>query len=153
LIRIVLDAKQAPCADCGVHYPPYVLEFDHVRGVKVDDVSVMVANSCSPESLLGEIGKCDVVCANCHKTRHHFRRIAKSEGYLGRRPLKSRPRKGIWPDTLKLQEMVLIMPALQVAKSIGVSSVAVKRMCTRLGLETRPRGYWMKTKTTQLTPL
>ena len=26
--------KRVPCADCGVEYPPYVMDFDHVRGEK-----------------------------------------------------------------------------------------------------------------------
>lgn len=32
--RIVREAKSQPCADCGVRYPPYVMDFDHVRGPK-----------------------------------------------------------------------------------------------------------------------
>lgn len=76
LVAIVEKAKDVPCLDCGVKYPPYVLEFDHVRGVKVNEVSLMVAHGVAVETLLAEIQKCEVVCANCHKTRTHHRRQA-----------------------------------------------------------------------------
>lgn len=152
LLKLVLETKSVPCADCGVPYPHYILEFDHVRGVKVSEISVMIVNSCSVEALKEEINKCDVVCANCHKTRHHLMRQKKVAGYLGRRVHKGRPKKGSWPDKNRLQELVLSMPALEVAKLVGVSSVAIKKMCSKLGLETRPRGYWAKTRSKVLIP-
>jgi hypothetical protein len=31
-----------------------------------------------------------------------------------------------------------------VAKEIGVSNVAVKKRCEKLGIELPPRGYWLK---------
>lgn len=65
---------------------------------------------------------------------------------LRTRVTKGRPRKGTWPDRAVLQDMVLTKPATEVAKLVGVSSVAVKKMATRLGLETRPRGYWSKVR-------
>jgi hypothetical protein len=33
------DLKRVPCADCGVKYPPYVMDFDHVRGEKMGTLS------------------------------------------------------------------------------------------------------------------
>lgn len=71
--REYLDkAKEGPCVDCGVQYPPYVMDFDHVRGEKKDKVS-NVARSASIERLQAEIDKCDLVCANCHRERTHNR--------------------------------------------------------------------------------
>ena len=29
------QAKNRPCADCGGKFPPFVMDFDHVRGEKV----------------------------------------------------------------------------------------------------------------------
>lgn len=67
--------KSGSCADCGVDYPPYVLEFDHLNPVdKVQDVGEMVNRRFSRKKIVEEIEKCDLVCANCHKTREHFRR-------------------------------------------------------------------------------
>jgi hypothetical protein len=69
---LLIQAKNVPCADCGERYPPYVMDFDHVRGVKKDIVSRLVGGST--EALLEEIAKCDVVCANCHRERTYGRR-------------------------------------------------------------------------------
>ena len=55
-----------PCVDCG-ESDPVVLEFDHVRGTKVQAVSKMIASHRSKQSVLEEIAKCEVRCANCHR--------------------------------------------------------------------------------------
>lgn len=60
-----------PCADCGVSYPPYVMDFDHVTGGKVSNVSAMMSNSRA--TLQAEIDKCEIVCSNCHRQRTHER--------------------------------------------------------------------------------
>jgi hypothetical protein len=71
--RVVLDqAKDQPCTDCGRRYPSYVMDFDHVRGEKVENVARML--SWSMEDILKEIAKCEVVCANCHRQRTHQRK-------------------------------------------------------------------------------
>lgn len=59
--------KQVPCADCGKEYPPYVMDYDHVRGSKVTNVSYLAG--FARQRLRDEIEKCDVVCANCHRER------------------------------------------------------------------------------------
>ena len=65
--------KTHPCVDCGEH-DPIVLEFDHVRGTKINCVSVGVKDSWSVEKLTEEINKCEVRCANCHKIMTDTRR-------------------------------------------------------------------------------
>lgn len=71
-----LDAlKEQPCADCGISYPHYVMDYDHVRGEKVGNVSVM-RNSGQRKLALAEIKKCELVCANCHRIRTFKRRQA-----------------------------------------------------------------------------
>jgi hypothetical protein len=58
-----------PCVDCG-EPDPVVLEFDHVRGIKTGNVSVMVYSHGLPWCrILTEIEKCDVRCANCHRRK------------------------------------------------------------------------------------
>ena len=54
-----------PCVDCG-ETDLVVLQFDHVRGQKLGDVSMMVANGFSWWRIEEEIAKCDVRCANDH---------------------------------------------------------------------------------------
>ena len=71
--RIMTAYKSQPCADCGISYPPYVMDFDHVRGTKVAAVGAM-KGTVSTAALLNEIAKCDVVCSNCHRMRTHRRR-------------------------------------------------------------------------------
>lgn len=57
-----------PCVDCG-ESDPIVLEFDHVRGEKSNNISTMMQNSYSWTKVLAEIEKCDVRCSNCHKRK------------------------------------------------------------------------------------
>lgn len=67
--------KCKPCADCGGEFPPYLMDFDHVRGEKLDDVCGMRMRTVSREAIRAEIEKCEVVCANCHRARTHARRL------------------------------------------------------------------------------
>lgn len=65
--------KMKPCADCGVQYNPWVMQFDHVRGDKVTCVSRMRQLSFSIDEIKAEVAKCEVVCSNCHHERTHKR--------------------------------------------------------------------------------
>lgn len=65
----------ASCADCG-EANPIVLDFDHVRGEKLKNVSDMANASYSINSIKNEIRKCDIRCSNCHRKKTHFRRGA-----------------------------------------------------------------------------
>ena len=58
-----------PCLDCGISYPWYVMDFDHVRGKKQFNLSIVGSMICSFEKIDREIAKCDLVCANCHRAR------------------------------------------------------------------------------------
>ena len=63
--------KKNPCADCG-ESDPLVLEFDHLED-KIKNLSYMIRNSWSIETIENEIKKCDVVCPNCHAKRTYKR--------------------------------------------------------------------------------
>jgi len=60
--------KTHPCLDCG-ETNIVVLEFDHVRGTKIDSVSQIVQNCTATKLLQEEIDKCEVRCANCHRIK------------------------------------------------------------------------------------
>lgn len=74
-MRVVLDAlKDRPCADCNSRFPPYVMDFDHVRGDKRYILAKMTMMSL--ERVFDEVAKCDVVCSNCHRIRTNRRKSA-----------------------------------------------------------------------------
>ena len=64
------------CTDCKEDYPYWVLEFDHLRD-KSFNISEAAKLLVTMEALEAEIAKCDIVCANCHRTRT-YRRLLKS---------------------------------------------------------------------------
>lgn len=72
--------KDVPCKDCGIKYPPYVMEFDHLTE-KSFTISKEV-DMHTLEELEKEVAKCEVVCSNCHKERTHRRRVAKTLGII-----------------------------------------------------------------------
>ncbi len=55
-----------PCVDCG-ESDPLVLEFDHLRDKRFNIASAI--RNRNWVSILEEISKCEVVCANCHRRR------------------------------------------------------------------------------------
>jgi CRISPR/Cas system-associated protein Cas10 (large subunit of type III CRISPR-Cas system) len=59
---------KSKCIDCGFT-DPRALEFDHVRGEKIMELSKMVANGSSLSRIQKEIDKCEIRCANCHRIR------------------------------------------------------------------------------------
>jgi hypothetical protein len=70
--------KSAPCADCGVCYPPCVMDFDHLAD-KEFLISSATKRGLSNARLLAEIAKCEVVCSNCHRLRSWSRLKAMSD--------------------------------------------------------------------------
>jgi hypothetical protein len=71
--RLITDSKNVPCADCGIQYPHYVMDFDHLPGsVKVCEVGQFGILG-TIEKLQEEIDKCEVVCSNCHRHRTFMR--------------------------------------------------------------------------------
>lgn len=67
-MKVNLLKAEKGCVDCGER-DPRCLDFDHVvASTKVDSIGVMVRR-CSYESVLAEIAKCEVRCANCHRKR------------------------------------------------------------------------------------
>jgi hypothetical protein len=70
-IYLIEYFRTHPCVDCG-EADAVVLEFDHLG-----DKSFEVAQALpyrSWQSILDEMAKCEVVCANCHRRRTARRR-------------------------------------------------------------------------------
>jgi hypothetical protein len=63
--------EKSGCVDCGINNP-IVLDFDHLHDKKYN-VSRMIHDGFSWAAIKKEISKCEVVCANCHRIRTHYR--------------------------------------------------------------------------------
>jgi 5-methylcytosine-specific restriction endonuclease McrA len=72
LRKIILDAKNTPCMDCGVQKDIPNMTFDHVRGKKRFNISDAPS---SKGQILDEIAKCEVVCRDCHDDRERQRGV------------------------------------------------------------------------------
>ncbi len=65
---IIKSKDNKPCMDCRVPYPHFVLDYDHVRGTKINKLSRLMDKVCL-DAIRKEIAKCDLVCSNCHRIR------------------------------------------------------------------------------------
>ena len=65
--KLVEYLKNNPCVDCK-ETDILVLQFDHQRD-KIKDISKAIQANWSWQSILDEINKCQVRCANCHTRR------------------------------------------------------------------------------------
>lgn len=62
---INLTKLTAGCAKCGYNEHPAALDFNHVRGTKLFNISQ--DPKIAWEKLEAEMAKCEVLCANCHR--------------------------------------------------------------------------------------
>lgn len=70
--QYIIELKEkTPCTDCGKKYPYYVMDFDHLNDKKI---ALSKISLYSWKTILEEIDKCEIVCANCHRVRT-FKRI------------------------------------------------------------------------------
>jgi hypothetical protein len=72
-IRMKELKESLPCTDCGGYYPYFMTDWDHIGTDKRKPVSRL--RSCSWETVMAEVAKCELVCANCHRMRTHERNI------------------------------------------------------------------------------
>jgi hypothetical protein len=55
-----------PCIDCG-ESDPLVIDFDHVRGKKIDNIGEFIGRACPWGQISKEMKKCVSRCSNCHR--------------------------------------------------------------------------------------
>lgn len=60
--------SQHPCIDCN-ESDPVCLDFDHVSGDKIRNISDMIHAGVSVQTLKTEMEKCVIRCANCHRKK------------------------------------------------------------------------------------
>ncbi len=64
------------CSDCGIDYPYYILDFDHLpQFEKSFELKASGSKDKSIPQIEAEIAKCEIVCANCHRHRTYTRNI------------------------------------------------------------------------------
>ena len=76
IVNFINSQKAKPCADCKITYPPYVMDFDHIKNKQLN-IAECSRKGWSQSRILLEIAKCELVCANCHRIRTHTRRLDK----------------------------------------------------------------------------
>lgn len=76
---LINKLKEKPCSDCRGFYDPICMDFDHIDPkTKVKDIARLSNTNVSLKRLLHEIGKCELVCSNCHRVRTK-KRLLKSD--------------------------------------------------------------------------
>ena len=63
------EQKGGPCADCGIKYPAFVMDFHHVGDKEKAFTISKSGTNASWERLKKEVAKCVVLCSNCHRMR------------------------------------------------------------------------------------
>ena len=61
------------CRECGYNKSAHALQFDHLRDKKAN-VSDLIRSDYGIKTIWEEIGKCQVLCANCHAETTHTRK-------------------------------------------------------------------------------
>lgn len=57
------------CIDCGYAAHAEALQFDHTGDDKKGNVSDLIRSDYSWTTIVNEINKCEIRCANCHAVR------------------------------------------------------------------------------------
>lgn len=69
--EIIAAAKyDVPCADCGRTFPPCAMDFHHKDPTEKSGQISNIA-TWSEERIRAELAKCELLCAVCHRIRHH----------------------------------------------------------------------------------
>jgi hypothetical protein len=68
------------CIDCGYAAHAEALQFDHTGDDKKGNVSDLIRSDYSWATIVTEMNKCEVICANCHAVRTSQRKRV-LEGY------------------------------------------------------------------------
>ncbi len=63
--------KTLKCQKCSENHPACLVFHHRDPSTKKYEVSVLVQRISKRETILTEIAKCDVLCANCH-AKHHY---------------------------------------------------------------------------------
>lgn len=62
------------CIDCGYAEHAQALQFDHISDNKKASVSNLIRSDYAWSTILEEINKCEIRCANCHAVMTAYRK-------------------------------------------------------------------------------
>ena len=74
MLRNLVDEIKngTPCFDCGNLYPPYITDYHHLDPkLKDQSIGKLVSDLRAVDRIIAEIAKCELLCANCHRTREY----------------------------------------------------------------------------------
>jgi hypothetical protein len=114
-----------PCVDCGED-DLLVLEFDHVRGVKIGAVGVIANGGASVEKLKAEIAKCEVRCANCHRRRtvKQLNWLSRERRAVRRAKLGKRGSEAVASDVGPEYSCLVLAPLAQLVEQLAFNQLA-----------------------------
>ena len=72
-----------------------------------------------------------------------YSKLLEVEHYPNWKPRLPGHQDAAWPPKAKLSKLVWERPMIHVANELGVSDVALKNHCVKLGLDRPPLGYWL----------
>ncbi|MEX0709907.1 MAG: hypothetical protein WD116_01745 [Chloroflexota bacterium] len=76
--RLLDRLRDVPCADCGQRFPACAMDFDHRDPESKRYGVTRMIGRAGVARILVEAAKCDIVCANCHRSRTLVRRAGLS---------------------------------------------------------------------------
>lgn len=74
-----VDYKGCACIDCGLKTEMICVYDFHHRDPALKEFTIMVNSHREWSRITAELDKCDLVCANCHRIRHHQMREEKNQ--------------------------------------------------------------------------
>jgi hypothetical protein len=127
--KLILDELKSstPCLDCGGSFKPCQMDFDHSgEHSKVANIARLAGGAT--ETLITELRKCHLVCANCHRVRTStgLRPKAAAQGdTLVQRFREIEARVGL-PDDQRFApfpspELLGVVPDKELAERTGIS--------------------------------
>lgn len=132
------------CSKCEYSKCPEALDFHH-RDPSTKKFTISGNATCSWETLVSELDKCDLVCANCHREVHWEEKSHKLyfNDYIPTIKIKKsnlkkeRPVKISWPSTDDMIKEIVNTSFFQYARKIGVSDNAIRKHLKKNGIEAK----------------
>jgi hypothetical protein len=139
------------CSSCGLgptwNGKPITLQIDHINGDSFDhrleNLRILCPNCHSQTSNWGGRNvqrKPSKLCVDCSATITE--RSERCKPCSSKLTAMRQPTKINW-SKVDLQTLIWQKPMTTLSKELGVSDVAIRKRCKKLGIQTPPRGYFL----------